>query len=173
MWGKSYFTDNHGKTHRRKYCSVQGCEHLRQLCRRYKPDGTVYRYEHKVCGHHKVDGSLNKHAHLDKQRQHHWKQMGIVLSTEEYNQILNLQNGRCALCDLHTSALNHRLCVDHDHSTGKIRGLICKSCNAMLAWLEKVSSLDVIRTFWKTDVFIKYQDKIVQTPELREVRKDL
>lgn len=34
-------------------------------------------------------------------------------------------NGKCCLCD----RVGRRLCIDHDHTTGKVRGLICSQCN--------------------------------------------
>jgi len=169
-WGTSYFNDFHGVKRRRQQCSIDGCEHLRQLLRRYSPDGTKYQYEHTVCCHHKVDGSLAKHAHQDKQRQNHWRQMGILLTTDEYNQILNLQGGKCAICGVHSSHMDQRLCVDHNHKTGCIRGLICKPCNALIAWFEKVSSFDKIETHLKTKVFEKYKDQMIQDKILQDER---
>jgi hypothetical protein len=55
---------------------------------------------------------------------------GITLS--QYEEILVLQNGRCAGCQKHESEFKKALCVDHDHITGKIRGLLCVRCNRAL-----------------------------------------
>ncbi len=49
---------------------------------------------------------------------------GITL--EQYEQLFNLQGGRCAICDRET---DHTLHVDHCHETGLVRGLLCGSCN--------------------------------------------
>lgn len=56
------------------------------------------------------------------------RQYGLTLS--DYEHMLVKQNGRCAGCG--TPALECRqgkLCVDHDHATGKVRGLLCHDCN--------------------------------------------
>jgi hypothetical protein len=52
------------------------------------------------------------------------------LSIEEYDRILNHQNGNCAICC--RPPRKTRLAVDHDHKTGKIRGLLCWVCNKTL-----------------------------------------
>lgn len=56
------------------------------------------------------------------------KKYGISL--KEYRLILRQQNGKCAICrhPPKTRALN----VDHDHKTGKVRGLLCYRCNKLL-----------------------------------------
>jgi len=54
---------------------------------------------------------------------------GITL--EIYNQMLKAQGGVCAICHKEDSKGNH-LSVDHDHSTGKVRGLLCGRCNLAL-----------------------------------------
>ena len=53
---------------------------------------------------------------------------GITL--EDYNSMLQEQNGSCAMCP--TTALEEVLCVDHNHDTGAVRALLCKTCNTML-----------------------------------------
>lgn len=55
------------------------------------------------------------------------------LLPEQYKAMLADQNGVCAICKGGFEA--HRFkrpCVDHDHGTGKVRGLLCDLCNKML-----------------------------------------
>jgi predicted HNH restriction endonuclease len=54
------------------------------------------------------------------------------MTTEEYDTMLNAQGGRCAICG--ESPLRRRLHVDHDHETGRVRGLLCSRCNTALEW---------------------------------------
>jgi hypothetical protein len=51
------------------------------------------------------------------------------LSREDYEAMLLEQEGKCLICgkDMNPS------CVDHDHETDEIRGLLCSNCNVMLA----------------------------------------
>jgi hypothetical protein len=51
------------------------------------------------------------------------------ITLEEYNKLFNKQNGKCAICGKHQSELKKILSVDHNHETGKIRGLLCYNCN--------------------------------------------
>ncbi len=46
----------------------------------------------------------------------------------DYEALLLRQNGACAICDTRPSSAKH-LAIDHDHVTGKIRGLLCTGCN--------------------------------------------
>jgi len=55
-------------------------------------------------------------------------------SAEEYQALLNKQNGLCAICGApagHRSCRGRtcRLAIDHDHGTGAVRGLLCNNCN--------------------------------------------
>lgn len=54
------------------------------------------------------------------------------ISLEEYNTMFVNQNGSCAICEVHQSQTTKRLFVDHCHTTGAIRGLLCSQCNSML-----------------------------------------
>ena len=49
---------------------------------------------------------------------------GITLL--EYRELFRKQDSRCAICFRED---DKRLHVDHDHETGKVRGLLCGSCN--------------------------------------------
>ena len=60
---------------------------------------------------------------------------GITL--DDYNKMFNAQEGKCAICKKHQNELKKTLCVDHDHKTGKVRGLLCGRCNAGLGYYEK------------------------------------
>jgi len=66
---------------------------------------------------------------------------GISLS--EYVTLLEAQGGVCAICKQPEETLDSRtkqrkrLVVDHDHRTGKVRGLLCQSCNSAIGFLEK------------------------------------
>ena len=48
------------------------------------------------------------------------------LEPGEYAKLLAAQGGVCAICK---QSRRTRLDVDHDHSTGLVRGLACRSCN--------------------------------------------
>lgn len=50
----------------------------------------------------------------------------------EYDAILANQKGLCAICETPQHELKRLFAVDHDHETGKIRGLLCFSCNIAL-----------------------------------------
>ena len=55
----------------------------------------------------------------------------------EYNEILNSQGGVCAGCGIEPEKTHRkRLFVDHCHSTGKIRGLLCQQCNTALGMVK-------------------------------------
>jgi hypothetical protein len=47
----------------------------------------------------------------------------------EYAQLLEAQDGRCAIC---LETRSQRLSVDHDHKSGLVRGLLCRRCNSQL-----------------------------------------
>jgi len=51
------------------------------------------------------------------------------ITIEDYNALLEQQDGVCAICK---NEHEHALCVDHDHETGDIRGLLCKPCNVAI-----------------------------------------
>ena len=62
------------------------------------------------------------------------KALGV--SDAEYARLLEAQGGHCALCP--NTPKTRRLHVDHDHATGKVRGLLCYRCNRTIAtWVDE------------------------------------
>ncbi len=64
------------------------------------------------------------------------------LTKEQYNITYNYQKGCCAICKRHQSEFKRVLAVDHNHTTGTVRGLLCNNCNSALGlYQEKISTL--------------------------------
>ena len=57
---------------------------------------------------------------------------GITIA--QYDEMFANQGGACSICLRPVG--QQRLAVDHDHVTGRVRGLLCARCNAQLGWLE-------------------------------------
>lgn len=58
------------------------------------------------------------------------------LKPGEYDRMLEQQGGGCAICK-NPCARERRLSVDHCHSTGRVRGLLCQNCNAAIGMLKE------------------------------------
>ena len=72
-------------------------------------------------------------------RKHHFKKR-YGITPEQYEEMERQQRGLCAICYMPETRVLHgrkpRLAVDHNHSTGKVRALLCFMCNAKLATIE-------------------------------------
>ena len=64
----------------------------------------------------------------DREFKYHLKSK-YNLTIEEYNDILKKQKNRCAICGIRQKKNDRSLKVDHNHKTGKVRGLLCFNCN--------------------------------------------
>ena len=62
------------------------------------------------------------------------------LSPIEYDEMLKEQTGVCAICGNHNHNGN-QLSVDHDHLTGRTRGLLCIHCNTVLGYMNDNTNL--------------------------------
>lgn len=64
------------------------------------------------------------------------------ITIDEYNILFIKQKGKCCICNKHQSEVTKRLNIDHCHTTGKIRGLLCNSCNqAIGAFKDNIETL--------------------------------
>lgn len=86
----------------------------------------------------------SRHVRTDEQvstskvrsRKHQLKRYG--LSLDQYNEMIESQNGVCAICHKVMDSPH----VDHNHETGHTRGLLCSFCNTGLGYFfENIESL--------------------------------
>jgi hypothetical protein len=78
----------------------------------------------------KCSGTKSKIRYENYKDEHRNTQLksDYKITLDEYNEILSKQNNKCAICGNAKNG-NRRMCVDHNHSTGDIRGLLCGRCN--------------------------------------------
>lgn len=126
-----------------KWCC--GCRHEKPKTEfhtgRYQPDKLASRC--KSCA---SAGAAKIEPH--KTREYRLKNK-YGISSHEYNRLLNLQGNACAIC--RKPSLVKPLCVDHDHTTGKVRGLLCKPCNFLIGFSkENVQVMENAITYLKS-----------------------
>lgn len=100
----------------------------------------------------KADPEVRRRA-VQKWREKHPEECALIqrastlkrkfgISLEEYESLLESQGGVCSICfskDPKTktrSGVSPNFAVDHDHSTGAVRGLLCGFCNSGLGFFQ-------------------------------------
>ena len=148
----------------KKRCSK--CKQEKPLSEFYKrrKDGHLYNYQCKTCQDiyrktHQVKiikqakkrYQVNKNEILEgmkeKRKLPRIKEQSRVcrikykygITADEHKQMYIDQNGQCAICEIPTAY--DRVCTDHDHQTGKVRGLLCRHCNL---WMAAIDSKDFL-----------------------------
>jgi hypothetical protein len=94
-----------------------------------------YQYWCKECTRHERAERAKTPTDPQLTRKYKLKRYGIT--PEDYTALYEQQQGRCAICHVQKepwTPMSHSersrfLVVDHNHSTGKIRGLLCGGCN--------------------------------------------
>lgn len=61
------------------------------------------------------------------------------ISPERYREMLEEQGNRCAIC---REGNKRAMSIDHNHKTGKVRGLLCDVCNMSLGHIERDGFLE-------------------------------
>lgn len=77
------------------------------------------------------------------------------ITEEDYANLLDEQNGSCAICKNSSS----RLVIDHDHESGKVRALLCDTCNRGIGLLKDnfevvQKAADYLRKFSTTETTV-------------------
>lgn len=76
-------------------------------------------------------GKMQLYPLLSERDRHLRHRYGLL--EVEYINMLSQQNKCCAICE---EEYHYDLYVDHDHTTGQIRGLLCAGCNTLVGYIE-------------------------------------
>lgn len=123
------------------------CKELKNITEYYKRSDTgKYRNECKYC---RNDYNLKLYHSNPKQKANHrkasWKHQikkNYGMSPEEYYELLENQEGKCKICRIHIDDTEkHVLYIDHCHTAGKVRGLLCQQCNSGLGMFKDRTDL--------------------------------
>jgi hypothetical protein len=101
---------------------------------------------HKRCKDCYSKDYKNKRPSYDNKKDYMLKYTyGEDFGLEQYKNLLQEQNEVCAIClnpNTNGRKDSNNLYVDHDHNTGKVRGLLCSNCNRMLGMVgDNISTL--------------------------------
>jgi len=135
-----------------------------RICRKCHIEKSIreFRYHQKREGkrhcdcrncHNETARKRRKGRFLEVKRANLRHKHGITL--EDYDSLLKLQNGVCAICNKPPSSNTRKgyLSVDHDHKTNKIRGLLCSLCNNVLGFAG-----DSIKVLEKSIEYLKKEE---------------
>ena len=86
-------------------------------------------------------------SHIDR-RAYDWRRR-YGLTGEDYERMLANQDGVCCICRrperTRSDGSFRPLSVDHDHATGRVRGLVCNTCNRLVGLFESELGLAIRR----------------------------
>lgn len=78
-------------------------------------------------------------------RHRKWKDRGMIdMTTKRYYEMLKSQDGKCLFCDRQPRE-DRFFDTDHDHKTGRVRGLLCNEHNRAVGVVEK--NIDLLPKF--------------------------
>jgi len=111
------------------------CEHTLPLESFYKQSAkrvlksgqaVTYWYTRAKC----IECTLEYDRHKKDSGAYRHSKYGIT--TEQFNTMLEEQNGACAICGIKEEDYGKTFCIDHCHTSGTVRGLLCMHCNTAL-----------------------------------------
>ena len=122
-WIRQYHKTPQGKEKRKEWVGLNK-EKIEEYKRLYREDD-VKRERSKV--YHRARGL----------------RLNFNMTVDDYMVMYEKQNGQCAICGADTASNGTRknFCVDHDHETGKVRGLLCHNCNVSVGLMKDSPSL--------------------------------
>jgi hypothetical protein len=126
-------------------------EKIKEYAGRYKEYNKKYRLEHKDEIKKCIDlWTKNNPERCKMHRRRTLLKNLYGITIEDYNNIFLKQKGTCGICGMNQEQCKRSLHVDHNHSKGNNRGLLCPNCNHFVGWIEK--NPDIIN---KVDNYLK------------------
>lgn len=126
---KAYMKEYHKKDYKKNKQKIDYAN--KQYYQNHKDEITDYKKEwYDLNKDITLARQSSKYKKLTKeQRMNRGLKSNYGITINDYNKMFDEQNGCCAICGKHQSEFSKALHVDHDHITGKIRGLLCQKCN--------------------------------------------
>lgn len=89
---------------------------------------------------------IYKHDLLKKERSkaYHrarWLMKTFNMTVDDYMAMYEKQEGKCMICGAVENGKRKNFCIDHDHATGKVRGLLCHNCNVAIGLMKDNTDL--------------------------------
>lgn len=119
----------------------------------------IYHREYRKKNRDKINTYIRDHR---KKNRYRYYINGIrriyKIDESQYNKIVKNQNNECAICCKKFSweSKNNKPYIDHDHKTGKIRGLLCRNCNAALGMFDdNLEIIDNAKFYLEYNLFSK------------------
>jgi hypothetical protein len=173
---KKYNSDPVNQEKRKEYMKVyhrwlylNNKDSLRSVCKDYylnhKEEARIYNQSYRLI--HKDElkekSKIYRGANKDKIKEINKKtklNSRYDISIDEYNNILLKQQNKCYICKLELK----KPCVDHDHNTEKVRGIICYKCNTGLGRFNDninsiINAIEYLEQDNNSDALIKYSNK--------------
>lgn len=119
------------------------CKKIKAVKRFHKDSRTKsgYNYVCKVCRNARNRRYKQSSRTLRKRWEKHIND-SYGITGEEYDKKFKQQAGLCEICERPPNPNGRRLAVDHNHTTGKVRGLLCSKCNQGIGHLN--DSIDLL-----------------------------
>lgn len=103
-----------------------------------KIDGEIYRKKNNDVIKKRRREKKEKNPNIDRDW---WYRKTYGIDIDTYNRMFIEQGGLCKCCGRHQSEFKKSLCVDHHHSTGIVRGLLCIQCNSAIGYVREDASV--------------------------------
>lgn len=120
------------------------CKKIKNIKEFNKDNQTISGYA-RACRDCQKIKSNNRYKNFKLEHKNNHLKSYFNISLNDYNKILKKQNGVCAICGLlesrKTVNTSYTLAIDHDHITGKVRGLLCHRCNLGLGQFKDTTVL--------------------------------
>lgn len=112
------------------------CKEIKTLEQFHRqPKGPKGRHSYCAACISKIYNGIRRRRHDPiKQSARNYKER-YGLTKEKIGELIAQQGGACAIC---SRAPMKRPCIDHNHTTGKVRSILCHRCNVGLGFIEAI-----------------------------------
>jgi hypothetical protein len=130
------------KNYTKKFNQSEKGKILREKYKTFKKDTNYYQINKEILS--KKAKEYRKNNIIREKERARINQIKFYgITPEDYNKMFEEQNGCCCICNKHQSNFKKSLSIDHNHQTGKVRGLLCHHCNVGLGhFKDNIESLN-------------------------------